>query len=98
MRAVFLIFLLIALIAMTMATVHHHVVEDDDKDGGGSIKYIPYEALYRTHVKVGLETSSYWNDPIEHIRTEQELQTFTKTDNNASENTNIKIEDSLMWQ
>ncbi|GFS85517.1 hypothetical protein NPIL_150441 [Nephila pilipes] len=35
MRAVFLIFLLIAFIATTMATVHHHVVHDDDKDGGG---------------------------------------------------------------
>lgn len=51
------------------------------------IKCTPYEAMFGTPVKVGLKTSSFPNDSIEHLRTEEELQALIDTVK-ASENTN----------
>ncbi|KAK2578523.1 hypothetical protein KPH14_000992 [Odynerus spinipes] len=49
--------------------------------------------MFGTPVKVGLKTSSFPNDSVDHFRTEEELQTLINTVNNASENTNSEIED-----
>lgn len=56
------------------------------------IKCSPYEAMFGTPAKFGLKTSSFPNDSIEHLRTEEELQALIETVNNASENTNSEIE------
>ncbi|KFM65895.1 hypothetical protein X975_18868, partial [Stegodyphus mimosarum] len=42
--------------------------------------------------KIWLEESSFPNDTIEHLRTEEELQALIETVNNASENTNSETE------
>ncbi|GIX89235.1 hypothetical protein CEXT_396261 [Caerostris extrusa] len=43
--------------------------------------------------KLGLKTSSFPNDSVEHLTNKEELQTLTKTANDFSESTNSKIED-----
>ncbi|GIY32518.1 hypothetical protein CDAR_108531 [Caerostris darwini] len=51
------------------------------------IKCTPCEAMF------GLKTSSFPNDSIEHLRTEEELRVLIKTVNNPSENTNSEIKE-----
>lgn len=48
-------------------------------------------AMFGMPVKVGLKTSSFPNDSIKHLRTEEELQALVETVNNEHQQPNVRL-------